>query len=264
MRACSEGQYSEAERFLQQGIAIANDTGNQAMKASRLDRLSWVLWAQGDYARAERLVEEALEICQELGNQSGIGTGLVRLGEIATALGKHELAGQYYQRGLAIADEISHVVVKDQSLLGQGTLALAQGQYAEAKELFGKLSAAASISASAGLGHAALGLGEAYQARECLCQALEGAMNTEQLPGALDALVGLASLSAHEAQPARGVELLVLVVEHPATYHVDRTSAQDLLCELQSGLPPEMFAAAVARGQARELEDVAAEVLEER
>ena len=76
---------------------------------------------------------------------------------------------------------------------------------------------------------------------------------------ALYALVGLASLSAQEAQPERGVELLALVVEHPATFEWVRDRARDQLAELESAMRPEEFAAATARGQARELKEVVAE-----
>jgi len=112
-----------------------------------------------------------------------------------------------------------------------------------------------------GLGQAMLALGEAQQARERFRQGLEAAMKAARLPTAVRALVGLACLSAEEGEPERAVELLSLVLHHPATRQIERDRAQHLLAELASKLPSDVFTAAVARGQARELEEVAAEIL---
>jgi len=262
------GRYTEQEGFLRQAIAIGDETGEQRTKASSLDFLSHLLWARGEYQEAEALAEESLRLRQELGDRSWIGFSFVRLGEITAALGKYELAAQHFQQGYAIGDEINYALVKMDILNGQGRLALVLGQYAEAKKFFGeclRLSRetvrAYGTESLVGLGHVACALGELQQAGEYYHQALEEALTKENQSEALYGLMGVASLSAHEGWPERGVELLALVVERSATYHVDRTRAQELLCELQSGLSPEIFAAAVARGQARELEDVAAEIL---
>jgi len=86
-------------------------------------------------------------------------------------------------------------------------------------------------------------------------------MNAGTLPTALDALVGLAHLLAQEAEPEAAVESLALVLHHPAARQIDRDRTQGLLAELESGMAPDEFAAAVARGEARQLEEVAAEIL---
>lgn len=74
-------------------------------------------------------------------------------------------------------------------------------------------------------------------------------------------MVGLASLLAREGELLRAVELIALALHHPATYHGDRVRAQELLAELESELSSEVLAAAIARGQARELDAVAEEIL---
>lgn len=57
------------------------------------------------------------------------------------------------------------------------------------------------------------------------------------------------------------MEFLALASHHRATPRVTRDRAQELLSELESTLSPEVFATARARGQVRELEEVAAAVL---
>ena len=78
---------------------------------------------------------------------------------------------------------------------------------------------------------------------------------------ALEALVGLAELAAHKSELERPVEILSLVLAHPATGRRVKDGAQDLLAELASQLPPKVLARAKVRGEARELDDLAAEVL---
>jgi hypothetical protein len=73
----------------------------------------------------------------------------------------------------------------------------------------------------------------------------------------------MAHLLAREAEPERALELLVVVLQHPATFQVTRDRAQHLLTQLESVLSPESVTAAMAQGQTREFEEVAAEVLRE-
>jgi len=265
MHASHEGRYPEAEGFLQRAIAIADDIGERVWKAHSLNRLSWVCWAEGRYGRGQMVAEESLRIFEELGDPAGIAFGMLRLGEIATALGKYDLASQHFQKSHAAADEISAPILLGEILNGQGTFALALAQPAAAKGRFEESLAVAReaehvgllTEALTGLGYAYLGLGEPQQARECFCQALEGAMETEWTYLAVSAVMGMATLLAVEGDLHRAGELVALVLQHPSSTQADRNRAQDLLSEL----PPQMIAATVARGRARELEEVAPEIL---
>jgi predicted ATPase/DNA-binding SARP family transcriptional activator len=269
IHARNEGRYTEAEWFLHQAITIANEIGEQVWKSHSLNNLGWVRWAKGEYQQAEMAVEEGMRIHQEIRDRAGIGYDFVRLGEIATALGEYGLAAQHFERCFAIADEIGEPLIQVETLHGQGTLALALGQYAEAKRQFGESlhiarevgQAGFSSSSLLGLGRAALGLGEAQEARKCFCQGLAEAMKVQSIYRAVSAVMGMASLLAEEGDPQRAAEFVALVLQHLATHQIDRDRAQDLLSQLESGLPPKVFDAATARGREHELAEVAAEIL---
>jgi predicted ATPase/DNA-binding SARP family transcriptional activator len=279
LNASRLGEWAEAESFLEQAAAIYADTPH-TFGAAYLRPLSFVLCAKGDYERAEQLAREFWQSSQALGSRNP--AALMALGGVATALGRYELAGQHYQEGLAIAEETGDLNSEVTSLNGLATVALALGQYAEAKQLFDRSLAAAtegwqSLVALIGLGNTNSALGETQQARQLLCQALEEAVETGSMPEAMDALVGLAYLSAREEEPeradfrgpsassveplSRAAELLALALHHPTTTQMTKDRARDLLSRLEAELPPEVFAAAMERGQARDLDDVAAEVL---
>lgn len=67
-----------------------------------------------------------------------------------------------------------------------------------------------------------------------------------------------------EAKPEKALEILALVVHHQATWQVYKDKATRLLAELKVELPPEVVAAAQERGKTRKLEEVVAEILEEK
>jgi hypothetical protein len=62
----------------------------------------------------------------------------------------------------------------------------------------------------------------------------------------------------------RALELLAFVAKSPLSWHAIQQKAAAALPEMESALPPEEFAAAVARGEARSLDDVIAEILAEK
>jgi tetratricopeptide (TPR) repeat protein len=235
-----------------------------------LDNLSWALCAQGQYQEAQRAAEESLRIREEIGDWRNSGLALVRLGEVSTALGDYELAGQYFQRSFVIGKEIDDLPIKRETLDGQAALALAMNQPQEAVRLAeAELSVARAhggagplASAFVQLGHAALELGQDEQAKAYFRASLEPAMQGKRyaLPSAL---VGFAALRTREGDPDGAAELIGLVLHHRVTHQRDRDWAQTVLLELEPELAPEGLATALARGQARQLEEVAQEILEE-
>jgi len=68
---------------------------------------------------------------------------------------------------------------------------------------------------------------------------------------------------AHTGQVERALELLGLVLDHPALRSDTRVTLQPLLDELHERLPAKEIERGLARGRERRLEDVAREVLTE-
>jgi len=100
-------------------------------------------------------------------------------------------------------------------------------------------------------------LDRAAEVKLLVTEALTTALKIGMLPLALEVLVGLATLEAQAGAAERAIELLALALQHPAGTQRTRDQARRLLAELVSGLPPEVVAAAQARGQAGTLGDLA-------
>jgi hypothetical protein len=143
------------------------------------------------------------------------------------------------------------------------------GQYAAAEEFLGQCLAdcprtsGIEIHALAGLGHVACIKGDVGQSRRCIQSALAVAMDAGRVIEAMAVLIEWGRLMIGESEPVQAVELLGFVLHHPATRHAARGRAQELLGELRTELPPDVFDAAMARGRARDLEEVASQVLAE-
>lgn len=79
----------------------------------------------------------------------------------------------------------------------------------------------------------------------------------------LDALAGLAHYPAQVGEGERALELLTLTLHHPAVTQETKDRAASLGAELVTALPPEVVAAAQARGKEGGLEEVVAELFGE-
>ena len=78
----------------------------------------------------------------------------------------------------------------------------------------------------------------------------------------MDSLVGLARLltasDPGEAAAEQAVETLAFVLQHPTSTQEARDRASALLSEMEGRLSPAELAAAGARGEARDLEEIVA------
>jgi predicted ATPase len=239
------GEYGEAEQSFQKALRISEDIGKQFEISLAIGGLALIAWQSGgeELLKAKSLCEQSLAICRKTGNRRHISSRLCFLGRVACDLGEYQEAQAYYQEGLVILRE---------------------------RGLFWGL-----LSALNGLGQVACGLEDFQKARSYLQQSLETAMSTQRFPFALDALGVWATVLAREealleaggpggeGKKARAVELLALVLHHPASWQVFKDSAAQLLAELEAELPPGVVAAALERGKARKLEDVVAKILAE-
>jgi len=84
-----------------------------------------------------------------------------------------------------------------------------------------------------------------------------------RLPLVLEALSGFAHLSARTGEPERAMELLTLILDHPASAQEWKDRAARLQAELTTELPLELVGAAQERGRARGLDAMVAELLSE-
>ncbi|GIK43345.1 MAG: transcriptional activator [Chloroflexota bacterium] len=243
LTAQAQGQYVTAKDLMQQSFGPFKETDDQLMIAAALGFIAPVLLALGERTQAKQRLQESLDLLRSLGYSWGLALCFNHLGLLADLTQETERveAQRLHQESLTIFTELGDRRSMALSLNYLGQVAATAGHIAYP------------------------------EARQHYLAALQMAIEVQVVPIALAALTGLAALLV--APPieetkadlietkARAAEYLSLVLHHPASQHETKERAGRLLAELESQLPPQVSAAARARGQTRPLEAVAAEIL---
>jgi predicted ATPase/DNA-binding SARP family transcriptional activator len=285
LTSIQKGDYLTAQRYLQQGLDLLRDIENHAGMAFVLEHLGYNAFLLGEYTRSEQYYQESAALFKEIGDRYGMALAVGGLSLVAWGYGGARLneAKQLMEEALTMFREIGHRYQIEICLAFLGHISNSMGRYEEAQRYLQEAwDEAKRINPTftmawflGGLSEAALGLGDLQAARHYLLEALENKI----VPPTFLALVSWAMLLMKEADlPAAGVaagqeappnheqkqqavEILSLVLSHPATWQVDKGKADRLLAGLKTELPPEVFAAARARGQAKTVDAVVEEIL---
>jgi hypothetical protein len=113
------------------------------------------------------------------------------------------------------------------------------------------------------MGKAKLGLGDPSEAKNFLRQSLQQALMVHRWGHALVTLTGIADLFVKDGKEERALELLELIMTHPASWQMAKDQAVPLIAKLESELSPDVVAAAKERSHALELDATAEELLVE-
>jgi tetratricopeptide (TPR) repeat protein len=228
------------------------DPADQDLEETYLELMGLTLCEKGDYARAEALRQELqskLQATSQRGNSSHADLGSISqtlgMGELRVAMGRFDEAREYFEESLQIAHATGYRLVQIRSLNGLGAVALATGEYLEANHHFTTARLACEDAlryreqaiALNGLGETACMTGDYDKSRNHFMAALHILRSISAAPVALASLVGLARLMATLDSPEKSVELLALVIHHPAATRVSREKAESLLAELSLALP---------------------------
>jgi len=186
--ATTQGDFAVAESFLQQGLSVyeelgdetgiaaslnalaisARDRGDYATAQSRFERslacwrqlpdrsaiarclhnLSSVVRVRADYSRARWAAREAAEIFEELGDRSGAAWSISQQGDIEKATGDLTAARGLYQRALAAFREAGDPWGAGRSLTDLGIIDCERGDHAAGRTAF-----RAGLEIFSGLGH---------------------------------------------------------------------------------------------------------------
>ena len=182
-----------------------------------------------DQARAE--AQRALDLCRDSGLQSGAQMCLWLLGSVALAVEAYAEAERWLQQSMAIQPESPQARDRGIALAFSCIVALR--------------------------------LGRLRQAKHRLLEALRSAVPVTDFSLGVLAVLARALLYVHEGDLERAVELYALVSRYPfvANSHALQAIAGRDLAAVAATLPPEVAAAAQARGRARDLEATVAELL---
>ena len=268
--ALHQGDYVLTKQRFQDSLTRFRELGDQKEIARSLGGLGYVCWILGEYQASKQYHEEMLALCKEIGDQGGVARSLGDLGIDTYGLRDYPQAQELWRASLALYREIGNPQGISDELgdLGEGANVI--GEYAQAAQLaqeslavYRKVTNQPYSWGFRVLGNAACGLRDFQEARRCFRQALERAMKNRWMSHTLLILVGIATLLAAEGEKERALELLALVLHHPVSWQMAKDRAAPLIAQLEAELPPNVVAAAQARGRLRDLEATIQELLVE-
>jgi len=157
----------------------------------------------GETAEAERFLQESLTLTQKIGYRWGVGNALDGLGVLAQKSNPHE-ARKLFAAGSDIYREIGDLRSLTRALCHQGYNSLALDDIPEAQKSF--------------------------------TEALRLARQCDYISYTLEALAGFASLYTKQGNKEQALELLLVVLNHPAILSSTKDRAAHLRAELEAQL----------------------------
>jgi len=94
--------YAEARKTLNESLSISRSTGEKWNIAINLGSLGWVALLEGDLPRMAKLLRESLSIRVETGDRSGMAWCLEKLGQAAAGAEKYEAAALAFGAAAAL------------------------------------------------------------------------------------------------------------------------------------------------------------------
>ena len=266
-----QGRWVEGRQHLEAGLALAQHTGERRALAWLFDRMGHLCWSQGDQEAGVTLAAQARSLYDELGNRQGVMTGLNLLGMLALIGDEYERSKTYTSESLAIAREIGDrrgtavaLANLGMNLNEQGKLEKARFHNEQALCLFeeiGDRQMAELTTCYIGVTH--LKQEEDAVAWPYLERSLRGFVAMGDMTHCLDVIGWVGVLHLHRGDVQRAAELVGLTLRHPATNSEHEHDFAETLEELRQAMPAGELEAAMARGAARDLDEVIAEVLEQ-
>ena len=275
LNALAVGDFAEARRLAEQGVAIAEQLGLGLAPGFASHLLAWALLSTGEYERADQAARRFLGIANSYGESLMTAMALSVLGRTQFRLRRYDEARTWWRRGLALARKTGLRGSVTACLIGLGDIELALGNVAAAQRLYEQClmsdgrPATAGWSRSApspgmlpvliGLGQVALRQCQPTAARECFQQVLcapgrRAATTAEALAYSAEALV-------QEDELVQAAELCGFLSNWSgAPRHVTGV-VERLLGEMAGQLPPEELGDALRRGERWGLDEVVAQVV---
>jgi predicted ATPase/DNA-binding SARP family transcriptional activator len=234
------GEYHAGQQHMQESLDIRHVLGDRWGSAACLFMLGRVTHWRGAHTEAYRLLSEALAYVRAIGDPYAVASVLSSLSAAAYAQQMYAEAQHYARESLTVSRPLDYHWAMAEALDTLGMVARAQGAHAEAQQhLRDSIAHFQEIGERWSLGRVLNHLGEVCfaqqahsEARQYFCAALQMARDVQAIPIALDALVGLARLLAHDGERELPCEVASQILNHPASTAEARRQARQLEIEL--------------------------------
>jgi tetratricopeptide (TPR) repeat protein len=262
------GRFTEANDSLRVSLEKARTHGERWYEAAADEYIGIVMHERGEYEQARPYFMEALAIARKLGDPMLIAHILAYMSRTIVALGRITDAETILRESLALAQEIGYSSYMGHALDGLGRLAQMTSPD-EARILFAASHDAYKESGDtrnmarvlSHQGYNSLARGDDIEAQNSFIAVLRLVREGGFIPFALDALAGLASLQVKQGDGEHALELLLVVLNHPASSQETKDRADQLSAKLEAQLTPTQIEAIHAHTGEKTFEAVMEELL---
>jgi non-specific serine/threonine protein kinase len=129
------GEHEEAQRYLEESLAIARELGDKRRVVAALQPLGMAHLSRGDLATARRYLEEALAAAAELNEPRELAAASNQLGQLLRVEGDLDRAEALYRRMLELSRELGDRETMAAGLLNLAMVAISRGRADEARRL---------------------------------------------------------------------------------------------------------------------------------
>ncbi len=129
------GEHEEAQRCLEESLAIARELGDKRRVVAALHPLGMAHLSRGDLATARRYLEEALAAAGELNEPRELAAASNQLGQLLRVEGDLDRAEALYHRMLKLSRELGDQETTAAGLLNLAMVAISRGRADEARRV---------------------------------------------------------------------------------------------------------------------------------
>ena len=237
--ATVRGNYSEAEALGNEALEISDREENPMNRGLAYYLLTRAAFLQGRNEDAQQFAQCAYESSDEVHDRWFMAYCLIELGNVAITLGDPAAAKEHYQRSYEIRKEFDDPEGRALALTHLADIALdadsfkeARSLYEESLRLYTEIHDKGGLAAScSGIARASAALEDQSTAREHFRRALELAAEIQHVPLVLSVVNGVAEMLTKAAKRDEGLQLVAMVLTHPAADSQTRTWAERVRSE---------------------------------
>ena len=235
--ATMRGEYAEVASLGREARETAADVGNDGNRALSHYVLARAALLQGEHESAREHAQTAADIATAANDRWFLAYALIELGNVALALEEIAAARGYYQSSLSLRKEFDDPEGIAFALIYLGEVALMERSYEEAQQSYqDAISIYETIHDKGGLATAlrgnakvAVAVADYNAAAVHFRRALELSAAIRHVPQMLSLVAGTGEMLIAKGKTSEGIELLDLVLAHPASEHETKSGARRIL-----------------------------------
>jgi predicted ATPase/transcriptional regulator with XRE-family HTH domain len=263
------GNLVEALELFKEGLQVATDHGDQWYAALCLTEIVDVNMFLGEVSNDLEQFRSVVEAWRKTGDPRFTAFGLNCLSLGAIAVGKYEEARAASEESIAINRLVGDRWGLGISYRGLGLVAQAQNKHPEAivslrrsLQIFTELGSHWDVARTlSDIAQSTFAIGNDSEAGLLWRESLRLAMDTRGLLAAIDAIVGIAGMETKEGNTQQALELVTVVLNHPAATQEARNRAQVLQGILSSQLKPNQFESIQSRVKNKSFQSTVDDIL---